>query len=51
VFEWMDCEHLRPDVLLYFTDAMGEFPEDPPPFRCSGWSRARRRCPGADASS
>jgi predicted metal-dependent peptidase len=32
VFEWVDREHLRPDVLLYFTDAMGEFPDDPPPF-------------------
>jgi predicted metal-dependent peptidase len=32
VFEWIESEHLRPDVLLYFTDALGEFPDDPPSF-------------------
>jgi predicted metal-dependent peptidase len=26
VFEWLEREHRRPDVLLYFTDAEGEFP-------------------------
>jgi predicted metal-dependent peptidase len=32
VFEWVDREMLRPDVLLYFTDAQGEFPPAAPPY-------------------
>jgi predicted metal-dependent peptidase len=30
VFEWVEREVLRPDVLLYFTDAQGEFPAAAP---------------------
>jgi len=30
VFEWVERDMLRPDVLLYFTDAQGEFPAAPP---------------------
>lgn len=30
VFEWVDEAGLRPDALLYFTDALGEFPERAP---------------------
>jgi len=30
VFEWIAQQHLRPDVLLFFTDAQGDFPEAPP---------------------
>ncbi|MHB1299429.1 MAG: vWA domain-containing protein [Burkholderiales bacterium] len=26
VFDWVERQEIRPDVLLYFTDAMGEFP-------------------------
>ena len=26
VFEWLDAQGMRPDALLYFTDAQGEFP-------------------------
>jgi predicted metal-dependent peptidase len=32
VFEWIERDHLHPDLLLYFTDAQGEFPVLPPPY-------------------
>lgn len=32
VFEWLDAEAVRPDALLYFTDALGEFPERAPEY-------------------
>ncbi|MCC6609355.1 MAG: hypothetical protein IT515_06740 [Burkholderiales bacterium] len=32
VFEWLRSEPVRPDALLYFTDALGEFPERTPEF-------------------
>ena len=32
VFDWIKREAVRPDVLVYFTDAEGEFPPDPPPY-------------------
>jgi len=32
VFEWLAAEAMRPDALLYFTDALGEFPERAPEF-------------------
>ncbi|HYP67030.1 MAG TPA: VWA-like domain-containing protein [Thiobacillaceae bacterium] len=30
VFEWVDSQGLRPDVLVYFTDALGDFPPQAP---------------------
>ncbi|MGA9991858.1 MAG: VWA-like domain-containing protein [Thiobacillaceae bacterium] len=30
VFEWVDQQGLRPDVLVYFTDALGDFPSQAP---------------------
>jgi predicted metal-dependent peptidase len=30
VFDWLAGEPARPDALLYFTDALGEFPSQPP---------------------
>jgi predicted metal-dependent peptidase len=30
VFDWIERGHLRPDLLVYFTDAEGEFPDSPP---------------------
>ena len=30
VFEWVDGQGLRPDVLVYFTDALGDFPAQAP---------------------
>ncbi|MBI1396357.1 MAG: hypothetical protein GC151_10295 [Betaproteobacteria bacterium] len=32
LFEWVETEHVVPDVLVYFTDAFGEFPPEPPPY-------------------
>ena len=32
VFEWIAERRLRPDVLLYFTDGEGEFPQRPPDY-------------------
>lgn len=32
VFEWVDAQALRPDALLYFTDAQGEFPASEPAY-------------------
>jgi len=32
VFEWIARESLRPDVLVYFTDAEGDFPPMAPPY-------------------
>ena len=32
VFDWIRRERLRPDVLVYFTDAEGEFPVAAPPY-------------------
>jgi predicted metal-dependent peptidase len=31
-FEWVEAQHARPDLLVYFTDAEGEFPPSPPPY-------------------
>ncbi|MBS4098889.1 MAG: hypothetical protein KGZ83_18865 [Sulfuricella sp.] len=32
VFEWLDKQASRPDLLVYFTDAEGEFPAAPPDY-------------------
>lgn len=32
VFEWLEHEGRRPDLLVYFTDAEGEFPQQEAPF-------------------
>lgn len=32
VFEWIERERLRPDLLIYFTDGEGEFPEREPDY-------------------
>ena len=32
VFEWIDRQDTRPDSLVYFTDARGEFPRHEPAF-------------------
>lgn len=32
VFEWVDQQDVAPDLLIYFTDAKGEFPENAPPY-------------------
>ena len=32
VFQWVEQQGLKPDLLVYFTDADGEFPEREPPY-------------------
>lgn len=32
VFDWIEREGQAPDLLIYFTDAQGEFPPRPPPY-------------------
>lgn len=32
VFEWVEAHGVRPDALVYFTDAMGEFPTQQPDY-------------------
>lgn len=32
VFEWVEKANLRPDALVYFTDADADFPENAPPY-------------------
>lgn len=32
VFEWVERDGLRPDLLIYFTDAEGDFPPHEPPY-------------------
>jgi predicted metal-dependent peptidase len=32
VFQWVDSQDMAPDLLLYFTDAQGEFPAIPPSY-------------------
>jgi predicted metal-dependent peptidase len=31
-FDWAETQDIRPDMLIYFTDAKGEFPESEPGF-------------------
>lgn len=32
IFNWLNLNHIRPDLLVYFTDAEGPFPRLPPDF-------------------
>lgn len=32
VFDWMDAQDITPDILVYFTDAQGKFPAQPPAY-------------------
>jgi predicted metal-dependent peptidase len=32
VFQWLARDRLDPDILIYFTDAEGRFPDRPPPY-------------------
>jgi predicted metal-dependent peptidase len=32
VFEWVEVQNMWPDLLLYFTDAQGTFPEQEPTY-------------------
>jgi predicted metal-dependent peptidase len=45
VFEWIESARRTPDVLLYFTDAEGEFPQHAPVFPVIWLVKGRGRVP------
>ena len=45
VFQWIDREGLRPDLLVYFTDAEGEFPPIEPAFPVIWLVKGRGKVP------
>ena len=45
VFDWIAAGHRRPDLLLYFTDAEGEFPRDAPAFPVIWLVKGRGKVP------
>lgn len=45
VFEWVEHENLRPDALVYFTDADAEFPEQPPSYPVIWLVKGRKPVP------
>ena len=45
VFEWLDGNGVTPDLLVYFTDAQGPFPESPPGFPVVWLVKGREQVP------
>jgi predicted metal-dependent peptidase len=45
VFEWIEKQGGAPDALIYFTDAMGEFPEHEPPYEVLWLVKGRGKVP------
>lgn len=45
VFDWIMAGHRRPDLLLYFTDAQGEFPRHAPAFPVIWLVKGRGKVP------
>lgn len=45
VFEWIAKEGIHPDLLVYFTDAEGEFPKQEPPFPVLWLVKGRSQVP------
>lgn len=45
VFEWVDREGIQPDLLVYFTDADGEFPKQEPPYPVIWLVKGRSQVP------
>ena len=45
VFDWIDRQGMRPDLLVYFTDADGEFPRTEPNFPVIWLVKGRGRVP------
>ena len=45
VFDWIEREYLRPDLLVYFTDAEGEFPAAAPDYPVIWLVKGRGRVP------
>jgi predicted metal-dependent peptidase len=45
VFEWVAKEQLNPDLLVYFTDAEGQFPEREPAYPVAWLVKGKARTP------
>ncbi len=45
VFRWIDQQDMKPDTLVYFTDACGEFPEREPPYPTLWLVKGRQEVP------
>jgi predicted metal-dependent peptidase len=45
VFDWVDVAGVRPDLLVYFTDAQGEFPASEPPYPVIWLVKGRGKVP------
>jgi len=45
VFEWLEQNHQRPDLLVYFTDAQGAFPEREPAYPVIWLIKGRNKIP------
>jgi predicted metal-dependent peptidase len=45
VFDWIAAEQLRPDLLVYFTDAAGEFPANAPEYPVIWLVKGKGRVP------
>lgn len=45
VFEWVERQGIRPDLLIYFTDADGEFPPAEPPYPVVWLVKGRSKTP------
>jgi predicted metal-dependent peptidase len=45
VFEWVERSGARPDLLVYFTDAQGEFPAGEPPYPVIWLVKGRSKVP------
>jgi len=45
IFTWVEQEHLSPDLLVYFTDAAGQFPEREPGFPVLWLIKGRAQVP------
>ena len=44
-FEWVDSHGAHPDLLVYFTDAQGQFPERRPPFQVIWLVKGKAKTP------
>ena len=45
VFQWVGREGIKPDLLVYFTDAEGEFPKQEPPYPVIWLVKGRSKVP------
>jgi predicted metal-dependent peptidase len=45
VFDWVDRQGLSPDLLVYFTDAEGDFPKQEPPYPVVWLVKGRAKVP------